>query len=213
MRVTWRDGLVVTSPPRVPTAAIERFVEENRQWAVARLEERRSRLAEASVVPGLVRFAATGEVFEVEARSSCAKVVRVTESARSLTLRGPVDDPGLCVDGLSRWLSRAARSRLPAMLDEVARREGLRYERVTVRAQSSRWGSCSRTGSLSLNRALLFLEPGLVRHVLLHELVHTVHPDHSPAFWTELGRRDEGLASARARLSEARALVPAWAER
>lgn len=209
MRVTRRDGLVVTVPARTPRRAVERFVEANREWAEGRLAEAGARVVR---VPDEIRLAATGERFGVTLRLTASPSVRAVESGGVIALSGATGDAEACAAALQRWLARAAKSRLPAELDRVAVEQGLRYGRVCVRAQRSRWASCSRAAAISLNRALLFLEPGLVRHVLLHELVHTIRPDHSPAFWRELERRDPGYAAARLELRQAWGCVPPWAD-
>ena len=59
-----------------------------------------------------------------------------------------------------------------------------------MRAQRSRWGSCSRQRAISINQKLLFLPPALVRYVFIHELCHMVHFDHSPAFWRLVTQRE-----------------------
>lgn len=80
------------------------------------------------------------------------------------------------------------RARLIGRLEELARRHGFTYNRVFLRRQKSRWGSCSEANNINLNVNLLRLKPELVDYVLLHELVHTRIKNHSPAFWAELGR-------------------------
>jgi hypothetical protein len=81
-----------------------------------------------------------------------------------------------------------ARKRLEARLAELAGRHGYRYGRVSVRCQKTRWGSCSATNDISLNRKLLALPPELMDFVLLHELVHTRIKNHGLDFWAELER-------------------------
>ena len=72
--------------------------------------------------------------------------------------------------------------RLKALADE----HGFTYTRVTVRAQRTRWGSCSEQNNLSLNVKLARLPDELIDYVLLHELVHTRIRSHGPSFWNEL---------------------------
>jgi predicted metal-dependent hydrolase len=86
---------------------------------------------------------------------------------------------------LQHWLKREARRHLPDWLALVAEDTGHRYQRVSVRLQRSRWGSCSSRGTISLNAKLLML-PRMRRYVLVHELCHTLHMNHSPAFWDKL---------------------------
>jgi hypothetical protein len=82
---------------------------------------------------------------------------------------------------------RAARE-LPVRLRELAAQHGFTVKAVTVRAQRTRWGSCSPTGRISLNWRLLQLPPSVSDYVLLHELAHTTHLNHSARFWREVER-------------------------
>ena len=65
---------------------------------------------------------------------------------------------------------------------------GVRYERIAVRAQHSKWGSCSGKGNLNFNCLLLLAPPEVLDYVVVHELCHRLHMDHSSAFWAEVGR-------------------------
>jgi predicted metal-dependent hydrolase len=86
------------------------------------------------------------------------------------------------IGNLQHWLKLEARLHLPDWLELVAQDTGHRYRRVSVRLQRSRWGSCSSTGTISLNAKPLMLPPDAVHYVLVHELSHTVHRNHSRAF-------------------------------
>ena len=90
---------------------------------------------------------------------------------------------------------------------------GLRYGRVAIKGQQTRWGSCSARGTISLNQDLLFIPPELVRYIMVHELCHTRHMDHSPKFWTLLESFEPGCRALDARMKHARNLVPLWARR
>jgi predicted metal-dependent hydrolase len=79
-------------------------------------------------------------------------------------------------------------SRLAGRLADLATRHGYQYNRLTVRCQKTRWGSCSATNNISLNLKLLALPLELMDFVLLHELIHTRIKNHGPEFWAELER-------------------------
>ena len=85
-------------------------------------------------------------------------------------------------------MKQAAKADLSARAERFSRQLGLEYGRVTVRAQRSRWGSCSAGGNLSFN-CLLMEAPEPVRdYVVVHELCHRAHMDHSAAFWAAVGQ-------------------------
>ena len=87
---------------------------------------------------------------------------------------------------LARIGLREAKRQLPLVLKSCAERYKLSYEHLTVRRMRTRWGSCSSRNRISLSSALIFLPEDLIEYVCLHELVHTVHKNHSPAFWHAL---------------------------
>lgn len=85
-------------------------------------------------------------------------------------------------------LAQEAVAALPPLVKDYAARMGVTYGRITVRNQVSRWGSCSSSGNLNFN-CLLMLAPTEVReYVVVHELAHRRHMDHSAAFWQEVER-------------------------
>ena len=82
----------------------------------------------------------------------------------------------------------AAAQKIVDRLRELAERHGFKYNRVTIRNQKTRWGSCSSKNNLNLNIKLYNLPRQLMDYVILHELVHTEIKDHSPRFWRELDK-------------------------
>ena len=89
-------------------------------------------------------------------------------------------------------LRRAAQADLPPRIERLARQTGLRYAGLTIRAARTKWGSCSGRNTISLNLYLMTLPEHLRDFVILHELCHTVHHDHSPRFHALLDRLTGG---------------------
>ena len=85
-------------------------------------------------------------------------------------------------------LRAKAKAALPPRLAEFATRYGFIYHRVTIKHNTSNWGSCSLKGNINLNLNLMRVPVPLQDYILLHELTHLRHPDHGPAFHTELER-------------------------
>lgn len=205
-------GLVeVVAPQRAAERSIRRFVSEQQAWIQRARQELGVSVHAGSVgPPGEVRLAAIDERWQVDYVEGRRRLqVLAAAAGGQLRLGGPAD-PRTRVEQLRRWLQQRGRAVLTPWLEDVGRETGLSYRNVTVRRQRSRWGSCSARHDISLNCALLFLEPALVRHVLVHELAHTRHLNHGPAFWRLVARLAPDFEAAERELRHAWRTVPAW---
>ena len=205
-------GLVeVVAPQRAAERSIHRFVNDHQDW-IQRARREFDAAPQARMVdpPVEISLAAVDEAWTVAYGAGARRLRAVPATGGgSIRLTGPVD-PVWRVQQLRRWLQQRGRALLGPWLAQVARETGLAYRGVTVRRQRSRWGSCSARHDISLNCALLFLEPALVRHVLVHELAHTRHLNHGPAFWRLVGRLAPDFEVAERELRAAWRVVPAW---
>ncbi len=81
-----------------------------------------------------------------------------------------------------------ARAYLPDRLKKLAAKHGFNYNRLTLRNSKTRWGSCSSKQNINLSIYLMSVPEYLRDYVMLHELCHTIHLNHSPAFWELLDK-------------------------
>lgn len=216
-----REGLIVVVPRGFDQGRVPAILEANRPWIERAwrkvVSQRCGVRAEPPSLPARISLPATGEEWEVEYRRGRASTkgvgVRAAPEHGRLVVAGRVDDTDACREALSRWLTRRARAALVPRVGRLAADHGLSCGRVTIRHQRSRWGSCSRRGTISLNARLLFFPPDLVDYVLLHELCHTVELNHSPRFWRVLEQHHPGSAAFRRRLRGAGEFIPGWLDR
>ncbi|VFM97049.1 MAG: hypothetical protein BECKG1743D_GA0114223_101647 [Candidatus Kentron sp. G] len=138
--------------------------------------------------------------------------LQVTENPTPLVVRekdilhvhAPVTDERNIRSSLEYWYRHQANGYLPVRLGLLADYVGMRPSRVSIRSQKTRWGSCSGKGQISLNWRLMLLPGQLVDYVLIHELCHLHHLNHSPEFWGLVNRLLPDYKEYRARLAKIR---------
>lgn len=202
-------GVTVVVPRRTHPRVVREFVSEHWEW----VEKTRAELGRRYPVPELSlpsRLVLPAIDQSWQLRYLQASSARCNETAGQLRVAGNLPDEAGVRKILRRWLSRCARRHLVPWLGQLAQDTGLTYRRTQIRCQRTLWGSCSSSGTISLNYCLLFLEPRVVRYLLLHELCHTRHMNHSKRFWALVARYEPSYKSLDQKLSASRAAVPAW---
>lgn len=190
LRVTLRHGLEVIVPNGYDDSKVPAILQRKKYWinaALERVERNRKFFAQESEwrLPTTISLPAIGKTWHVEGRASKYGAVAVREIAPGLLLVfGRIGDEQACVAALRRWLHRRARESLIPILEKISQRVGLRFSRVFIKRQRTRWASCSRNHAISLNAKLLFLDLALVEYCMIHELCHVQEMNHSKRFWS-----------------------------
>lgn len=178
------DGSVrVTVPRGGSVAEAERFVREKADWIQRERYRANLRRSSAAAVDER-QVMVGGEELPVEVvEDDLGRVARFGPFSVRIppAARGPQP-------AIDRFLRQRAARELPARLLELAAPLGRPVRGVTIRSQRTRWGSCSPTGRISLNWRLIQVPPSVCDYVLLHELTHLAHLNHSKRFWRELER-------------------------
>ncbi len=212
IKVYPRGKVEVVVPKRTSAKDVEAFVREHREWIdKTRQDFLEQHPAEPFRLPAAIDLKGIGKTFDVRyRRRRNADNVRYRQLGSTLVLTGNTDNEDACVRALRRWLASVARDEFGQRLQALSSLTGLPFARIQVRAQKTCWGSHSSTGTISINYCLLFLEPELVRYLMLHELCHARHMNHSSRFWQLVGRFEPDYKALDKRLSSAWQQIPVW---
>lgn len=205
-------GLVEIVVPRgTRPRTVQQFVARHRRWIERTLDLYRPVAgAPAGALPDQVIFQATGSRFELR-HAGAEGPVRLSADADIIRLTGGASRPALLRHALQRFAMREAHAALGPWLARVSAATGLSYERMQIRRQRTRWGSCSPSGTISLNACLMFQPAPVVNYLLLHELAHTRHMNHSRRFWRLVERFEPDWRELDAALTRGWREVPYWA--
>jgi len=211
VRVFHTGRVEVVVPSRTSAVTVERFVERHRSWIERKREEARARaVPTAPFPPQQIELAACDERWHVHMTGIGRRVSLKSLGSGFLTLDGDVSDVRTVRQVLRRWLTERATDVLAPTLKQYARELGFDFERVLIRRQRSRWGSCSTRGTISLNCCLMFQRPQVVRYLMIHELAHTVQMNHSRRFWQTDSRHCPDYRRLDRELLDGWRRVPSW---
>jgi predicted metal-dependent hydrolase len=176
-----RPILTVPAHGRWPEAAD--FLGRQRHWLAARLKRAPAsrRFADGETVP------LRGVPFRIIGRNALRGRVEIVDFGDGSALDVP-GGPDHLARRLTDWLKKQAENDLRERVDHHAARLGVRPTGLTLRSQSTRWGSCSSAGRLNFNWRLIMAPPFVLDYVAAHEVAHMLEMNHSPAFWKTVER-------------------------
>ena len=176
-----RDGQVtIHAPFAVPESEIRRFVEAKQAWIeqAQQKQQLKKELAPTFAVGGIMPYLGR----EIQVRTGQVRQPVLTGNALTLPDTGDPKRHAL------QWLGQQAKQFLPGRIAHWSRIMGLTPTSLTIANPKTRWGSMKSDGSLRLNVALMHCDPALIDYVIVHELSHMRHMDHSPAFHAHVAR-------------------------
>ncbi|NMF60103.1 M48 family metallopeptidase [Pseudanabaena yagii] len=212
-------GLEVVIPKNYDHLKIPELIHQKRDWIIRnqrKLDEREAFLQSQAPheLPDVIKLRSLGEEWQIIYNQTVTKFGSITISEQKeqfqLIISGNVTDTEGCKTLLKQWLMRKAEKHLFSWLRRVSIQINLPYCTTTIRGQKTLWGSCSSDRNISLNYKLLFLETKVVEYVLIHELCHTIHMNHSAKFWNLVSKFEPNYKTLDESLKQAWQIVPAW---
>ena len=184
------DGqLRLTMPVWVPYSTGVNFIQKNKKWISEHKLSPQKALSDQQKI---------GKEHRIIFIDSDSKVVRSLVKDNYITIYVPNNmsiDSELVQDtaikASKKALKKESSTLIPLRVNELAKIYGFSFNNIRVRSLKGRWGSCSQKKDLTFNIFLIQLPQHLIDYVIIHELVHTKHMNHGPAFWDEFGKHLE----------------------
>jgi predicted metal-dependent hydrolase len=182
--------VVVRAPQHAPRERLEGFLQSKGAWILRQLqhfEQMRLAYPPRQFVSG-ERFPFLGEEYslEVALNGHADPYVNLGEGRLLVCVSAglsPEAHPECVREALRAWYQERAKAILPVRAHELSRQVGLAPEKVRVRTMLRRWGSCTARGTVNLSWLLTFAPQPIIDYVIIHELCHLKHLNHSAGFW------------------------------
>lgn len=193
------QGVLVAAPLRARIDEIEHFIAQHADWLNRRLQEREAerRMQAFSATDG-AGFPLFGEVAHLRVEAGRRRSSWVRDAQGEVLLVGAAAPD----EALVRALRVRALPDFIARVQSHCERLGVAVPPVRLTSARTRWGSCSARSGIRLHWRLLHLAPELIDYVVAHEVAHLVEMNHSPRFWTIVGKLHPHWQTSRRRLRE-----------
>ena len=202
VRISPQNTIIVTAPRRTLRSTIRRAVRSMRNDIEQMLSEHAHSMTYSDDQPigkswHLIVIATNDDDLTIRRDTKTRRLTIMLPS--KLTVSVPSVQRAISQE-VQKILRKEARVYLPSRLSTLALRHGFRFKKTRLTHASTRWGSCSSSGTISMNIALMKLPLDIIDYVLIHELCHTIQMNHSPAFWKLVEAADPDFKRHRAYL-------------
>ena len=197
-------GLLVVIPKRFSLADVPNVLKGKSRWILRKLDyfdsqrasEPTHRLGDGDAVPYRGRSLA----LDICIRPGGRPMVRREKSLLRMVL--PDHEPSVVIKTLENWYRQEARRVVTQRVESFAGTFGSSYNKIYIRNQRTRWGSCSTHKNLSFNWRLVIMPPEVMDYVIIHELTHLEELNHSRHFWQLVEARCPGYRDYKSWLKE-----------
>jgi predicted metal-dependent hydrolase len=196
-------GIELVVPPTVSEARALAFLHKHRDWAERKLSDMRARAAEFRPVQHLQNGSTLpfqGREVPLVVREHAERRTRIQYDGHflvSVPVGSSEDLQHITRTALFDWVKVWMRGEAGSIVQRHAVRFGLHPRQIRIKRMKSRWGSCGPRNDINLNWLLAFAPPSVLEYVVVHELCHIRHRNHSAHFWDLVARHLPGYPAER----------------
>ncbi len=214
LRISPQRGLQIVVPRGFNPNQAEQVLQRHKNWIEKNWRHIQSEAtSEPEGPPQQLTLLAIQETWSIQYRlhpDNCTRLM--IQDNKQLIVQSKATAARKLKIVLTQWLHEQARTHLFPWLNNLSAQHEFEYSQARIGSATTRWGSCSAKKKIALNYKLLFLPPALVEYVMLHELCHTTHLNHSRHFWGLLKIVNPNCHDLRRQLKHANSFIPQWLE-
>ena len=201
IRVHHNGHVTISAPANASDQKIRQAVKSKQKWIcnhVERTREKRGNIDELTEIP----FGGTPCRVSVEYRPGRRASVGFTPETRTIVMQTGSKSRATRLDEMAGFLKSYCLDTIKPEVESISKLMKIGINTISFRNQKTRWGSSSARGTISLNFRIALLPPEKRRYLIIHELAHQVHMNHSPDFWDFLATHLPDYAECDAWLKE-----------
>ena len=183
-----RDWVLVKASDTIPEQEIEHFVIKKSAWILKHLQSYKKKTQETEIATGS-RLYYLGKSYYVELLTEERRTIEVKFTHSRFIITAPKKPSQTALhQAIDNFYKEKAAIKIAPLVKKWSERMKLTPEHISFRKANKRWGSCSPTNRLSFNYHLMKLPISLIEYVVVHELAHIRCKNHSPEFWSLVGK-------------------------
>lgn len=194
LKILSSTHLEITAPNKFPQASVEQILHKKCNWIIKKIQHLATIAANPlnkSIIHGATILYLGQPYTLVFTNTQDAKPTIYLED-HQIIINSPLitmeQNPSWAETLLKQWYWDRASTLLSAKTSHWAGKINVKPQRITIKEQKTRWGSCSSTGNINYNWRIIMAPPDVIDYLVIHELCHLRVPNHSATFWQEVGK-------------------------
>lgn len=204
IKLYFKEGFLnIVASRKLSTAFLNQLMITNREWLLQNWQSEKAKLKTANErYQDGGEFWYRGKILKLKLILSEAHKLEVSNSHNELLVRipkamGEIADQTLIKQAVANWYQKESEALLKIKLDLFSSKIGVNYHAVRFKHQRTRWGSCSSKGNINLNWLIIMAPDEVMDYIIIHELSHLCHMNHSQPFWDLVKRFNPNYKYAR----------------